>query len=275
MAKKQTKKAEVAQPEIKATNEMVEVVVEKPQPKKPKWEIKDRVYFLTGDSAPLTRIIKSSGIYYFDEEKGYERELMATENQRTPFVDEMEGMKRPARFIFRDGKLTIPRNKPVLQQILSLYHPKKDIAYYEYKPELIAEYQVEDIRTELDAMNAADSLSLDMAEAVMRAIIGSRVSEMSSKELRRDLLVQAKRNPALILDLIDDDNVMLRNIGIIATERNLLNLSSDQRTFTLGNTGRKLFTVPFDEHPYSALAAWFKTDEGMEILKGLEKRLNS
>ena len=42
MAKKQTKKAEVAQPEIKATNEMVEVVIEKPQPKKPEWEIKDK-----------------------------------------------------------------------------------------------------------------------------------------------------------------------------------------------------------------------------------------
>jgi hypothetical protein len=29
-----------------------------------------------------------------------------------------------------------------------------------------------------------------------------------------------------------------------------------------------------DEHPYSALAAWFKTDEGMEVFKTIEKRLN-
>jgi len=32
-------------------------------------------------------------------------------------------------------------------------------------------------------------------------------------------------------------------------------------------------TVPFDEHPYSALAAYFKTDEGMEVLGAIEKRL--
>ena len=32
-------------------------------------------------------------------------------------------------------------------------------------------------------------------------------------------------------------------------------------------------TVPFDEHPYSALAAWFKTDEGMEIYSNIEKRM--
>ena len=86
MAKKQTKKAEVAQPEIKATNEMVEVVIEKPQPKKPEWEIKDRMYVLNGRS-PLGYHLKSSGLYYFDEEAGYEREICYSRNQRTPFVD--------------------------------------------------------------------------------------------------------------------------------------------------------------------------------------------
>ena len=40
------------------------------------------------------------------------------------------------------------------------------------------------------------------------------------------------------------------------------------------SNNRKLMTVPFDEHPYSALASWFKTDEGMEVLNSIEKRLN-
>ena len=55
---------------------------------------------------------------------------------------------------------------------------------------------------------------------------------------------------------------------------NIIKLSPDQRTFTWGTTGRKLMNVPFDEHPYSALAAWFKTDEGLEAYGNLEKRLN-
>jgi hypothetical protein len=33
-------------------------------------------------------------------------------------------------------------------------------------------------------------------------------------------------------------------------------------------------TVPFDEHPYTALSHWFKTDEGMEIYSNIEKRFN-
>jgi hypothetical protein len=99
------------------------------------------------------------------------------------------------------------------------------------------------------------------------------VSEMSSKELKRDLLLYAKRNPQLLLDLVNDDNIQLRNVGIKATEMGLISLSPDQRTFVWNSNNRKLMNVPFDEHPYSALAAWFKTDEGMEIYSNIEKRL--
>ena len=38
-------------------------------------------------------------------------------------------------------------------------------------------------------------MEIDMAEAIMRVEIGSKVSEMSSKELKRDLLIFAKPIP--------------------------------------------------------------------------------
>ena len=108
----------------------------------------------------------------------------------------------------------------------------------------------------------------------MRVEIGSKVSELSSKELRRDLLLFARRSPNLMLELVTDKNVQLRNFGIKATEMGIIKLSTDQRTFSWGSNDRKLMNVPFDEHPYSALAAWFKTDEGMEIYSNIEKRMN-
>ncbi len=77
----------------------------------------------------------------------------------------------------------------------------------------------------------------------------------------------------LFLQLANDENVELRNIGIKAVNQGIISLSQDQRTFTYGSTGRKLMTVPFDEHPYSALAAFFKTDEGMEVYKHIIKKL--
>ena len=257
--------------------------METPKPKKVEtkstnpednWEIKDRMYYLTGNKSPLTYLMRGSNIYYFDEEKGYERELKYTSNQRTCFVDEMKGEQRLEHIIFRTGSLMVPKNKTVLQKLLSLYHPHKDKLYKEHQPKVIAENEIDVLEMEIKALNAAKNLDIDMAEAVMRVEIGSKVSEMSSKELRRDLLLYAKRNPGLFLELVNDENVVLRNFGIKATEMGILKLSSDQRTFSWGSNDRKLMNVPFDEHPYSALAAWFKTDEGMEIYSNIEKRLN-
>ena len=159
--------------------------------------------------------------------------------------------------------------------MLSLYHPHQGVLFEEHKPAQIAASEIDVLETEIAALNAAQNLDIDMAEAVMRVEVGSKVSEMSSKEIKRDLLLYAKRNPSLFLELVNDENVVLRNFGIKATEMGILKLSSDQRTFSWGSNDRKLMNVPFDEHPYSALAAWFKTDEGMEIYSNIEKRLSS
>ena len=277
MAKK--KKVEVEEPQIEET--VVEtVMVEKPKARervKPKneWEIKDRVYYLKGSKKPLSRTIKSTDIYWFDEEKGYERELKYCANQKTCFVDEMVGDQRLEHIIFRGGNLYVPKEKTVLQKLLSMYHPHRDKLFYEYQPQAIAEEEIDVLEMQVDALTAARNIDIDMAEAIMRVEKGSEVSKLSSKELRRDLLVFARNNPKLFLELADDENVMLRNFGIRAVEMGILRLSSDQRNFLWGSNGRKVMTIPFDEHPYTALAHWFKTDEGMEIYANIEKRLNN
>ena len=150
----------------------------------------------------------------------------------------------------------------------------RDKLFYEFKPQVEAANELDWLEVEADAMIVAKSLDVDKLEAVLRVEMGSKVSRMSSKELKRDALLFAKKNPVLFLELVEDENVELRNVGIKAVEAGILKLSQDQRTFSWGSNDRKLMTVPFDEHPYSALAVWFKTDEGMEIFKSIEKRLN-
>ena len=109
---------------------------------------------------------------------------------------------------------------------------KSPYSFVSFKPsKKIAETEIETLELEADAIIAARGLDIDMAEAIMRVELGSKVSKMSSKELKRDLLLFARRNPELFLDLLNDDNVVLRNFGIKAVEEGLLKLSSDQRTF--------------------------------------------
>jgi len=247
--------------------------METKQKKATAWQAKDRLYELKGNKIPPVYILKSRSMYWFDEELGMEREIKYCRNQQTVFVDEMKGPQRLGHIAFRNGKLLVEKEQVVLQKFLSIYHPKKDLVYEEYNAEKVAEADIDILELQLEAMNTAKALDIDRAEAVLRTEIGSDVAKMTSKELKRDLLIFAQSNPQLFLELVNDENINIRNIGIKAVEQNIIKLSDDQRTFKWASNGRKLMTVPFDENPYSALAAYFKTDEGIEIYQAVEKKL--
>ena len=244
-----------------------------------KWEIKDRLYYLKNNLSPLTFTLASKHssrhpLMYFDESLGYERELRYATNQISPFVDEQEGSATLAHIVFKNGVLMVPKQKQSLQRILSLYHPQRNILYAEQDQVAEAVNELEDIELEIEALNLAQQLDLDHAEAILRTELGSSVTKMTSKELKRDLMLLAKSNPALFISLAHDENVELRSFGIRAAEANIIKLSPDQKTFKWAANGKKLMEVPFDEHPYSALASWFKTDEGMAVYKSIEKKFS-
>ena len=249
-----------------------------PKPAKDAWEIKDRIYYLKGNKSPLTLTIPGRhttkhALLYFDPKTGKQREIRYATNQSSPFVDEQKGECTMGHIRFSDGTLTVRKEQQNLQKLLSLYHPLKGKLYDEFSAQEEAVDQLEILDMQIDAMNAARNIDIDQAEAILRVEIGSKVNTMSSKEIKRDLLLFSRTNPALFLSLAGDDNVQLRNVAIRATEAGIIKLSSDQRTFTWGSNGRKLMNVPFDENPYSAFAAFLKTDEGVEIYKSIDKKL--
>jgi hypothetical protein len=273
-----TKKAPAKKVEVAPQKEVVTKVAAPVQPTKPTWEIKDRNYYLLHNKSPLTYTVQSKHsrrfpLLWFDDVKMEQRELRYATNQNSPFRDEQKGDATLGHIIFKNGTLFVPKEKQALQKILSLYHPgvNKKFAEFDHVAEAVDELDFLDFQ--IDALNAAREMDIDMGEAIMRTELGSKVTSMTSKELKRDLLLFAKRNPGLFLELANDDNVQLRNVAIVAREQGIIALSSDQRTFTWATNGAKLMTVPFDENPYSAMAAYFKTDEGVDVFKSIEKKL--
>jgi hypothetical protein len=251
----------------------------KPQPSAPKWEIKDRTYILAGPHSPLTYTISSRHtsrfpLLWFDKDNGDQKELRYATNQNSVFVEDQKGESTLGHIIFKNGTLFVPKEKQNLQKLLSLYHPDLNKKYREFDPVITAGDDLDDMDIQLDAMNAAREMDIDQAEAILRVEIGSKVSKMTSKEIKRDLMLFARNNPDLFIDLANDENVQLRNVAIRAVEAGIVTLSQDQRTFLWTSNNRKLMTVPFDENPYSAMAAFFKTDEGIEVFRSIEKKID-
>ena len=84
--------------------------------------------------------------------------------------------------------------------MLSLYHPLKGLFFEEHDEVKIAESDVEYLNAEVDALIAARDLSVEEAEAILRVELGSKVSEMKSKEPFKEKLTA-------IIPLIKKENL--------------------------------------------------------------------
>ena len=237
------------------------------------FERKDRFYHLKGDGAPVARILKSKNISWYDPDLGFEREVMYTTNQTTPFVDEFKTKPKIGHIIVRDGVMKVPKEKTVLQWFLSYLSTEKGVVYEEQDAVKEATNELDVMDLGFEAEQLARSLDINALEAIVRTVPGTDVDTMTSSEIKRDAIVLSRNNPALFIELANDENLEIRNLGIKAERAGIISLSQDQRTFHWAETGRELCKVPFNERPFSALAAWFKTDDGFDVFKTVEAKL--
>mgnify|MGYP000577689474 FL=1 len=219
------KKATAENVEVAPQETAVKTAPVKKENTKPVFEFKDRTYYIATGKSPLVYTIPSrhsqrKPLLYFDKELGYARELRYATNQPSPLVDEQKGEVTLGRIVFRNGTLTVKKEDVALQKLLSIYHPFKDKVFKELDPVQDSVNELDWIEYELEALNIAKSMDVDYAEAVLRSEFGEKVVNLSSSELKRDLMIFAKRNPVLFIELANDDTIELRNTDRKSTRLN-------------------------------------------------------
>tara|TARA_R110002020_G_scaffold203837_2_gene407622 strand:+ start:757 stop:1494 length:738 start_codon:yes stop_codon:yes gene_type:complete len=244
-----------------------------------KLELKDRVYKLTRDRAPLSCIIPSrssrnAALLYFDEEQGINRTIRYAINQKSCFEDEQDGNAVVTPVIFEDGMLRVSRKNPVLQQFLH-HHPLNGKRFIEVDYGKDAEEEVEQLTAEVDALIEAKSLSIEQLENLGRVVFNKDVSKMTSSELRRDVLIFAKQNPSTFLNILSDPKLKLQSTVQLFFDNKLIAFRNKKREvyFNLEGNKKRLTTIPFGVDPIQYLADWFKSDDGVDVLVFLEKQL--
>jgi hypothetical protein len=239
----------------------------------------DKLYVLRRKFKPLSYMLPSKNtsrhnLFYFDEETNTNRALRYAKNQKSPFEDEQDGNLILEPIVFVDGALKVPKNNPVLQKFLS-YHPDNGSIFEEVNTEKDASSDIEKLNFELDAQLAARDLSVEQLETVARVLLGSKIDKMSTAELKRDVLIYSKRYPKEFLEMLNDPMLELQNTVAKILGNNLLTLRNKNRDvyYNLTQNKKKLLTVPYGEDPVFILASFFQSDEGIEVLRLLEKNL--
>lgn len=245
-----------------------------------KTNLKERIYLLKGGREPLTFVLQSrnsrrSPLLWFDEEKGINRALRYARNQRSPFEDEQDDNAIVEPIMFENGVLKVSKTDTVLQKFLEL-HPKNGSVFEEFVAERDAEKEIEEMNYEVDALIAAREMSIDKCEEILRELIGNRVENMTSKEVRRDILVFARNNPYDLLTMAGDPEVKMKNNIAQFFDMNIIQFRNKNKDvyFNLPNSKKRMLTVPEGEDGYDAVKAYFETEEGEPIYNKLCRELD-
>jgi len=238
----------------------------------------DKVYKLKIGN-PLSYTLASRNhprfpLMWFDEKNNVNRALRYATNQKSPFEDEQDGNAIIEPIIFEDGFLRVPKNNPVLQQFLH-YHPLNGVVFAEVDKEKDAAAEVEDLDLEIEALVEAKQLSLDQIETLTRVMFGKDPSTVSTAELKRDILVFAKREPKEFLAILNDPELKFQAKVRLFFENKLLILRNGDKEvwFNTATNKKKMLSVPFGEDPYDMVAHFLQSDDGIDSLKMLEATL--
>ena len=236
----------------------------------------DKTYKLKSNATPISFTLPSRNttrfpLMHFDEEQNMNRALRYARNQKSPFEDEQDGNFLLEPIIFDDGFLSVPRTNPVLQQFLH-YHPLNGHSFVEVDKTVDAAQEVEDLNFEVDALIEARQLTIEQLEVVSRVMFQKDVTNVSTAELRRDVLIYAKKEPRSFLEILNDPLLKLQSNVQLFFAHNLLQFRNGQREvwFNTKSNKKKMMSIPFGEDPFETVALFLKSDDGIEVLKFLE-----
>jgi len=247
-----------------------------------KLEPKDRTYLLKLQEAPLSYYIAHKDtprkrLLYYDEETNANHPLRYARNSRSPFQDDQDANVIVEPIVFEDGVLTVPKSNPVLQEFL-YYHPGNNTEFYEFDAERDAQEDVKELFSEIDALLLARDLAdkdLSTLEAIARLVLNGNVDLMSSAEIKRDMMLFAKRYPQDFMEAASDPLLKVNNMAARAFSTGYFTFRGNKDIhFNLKDNKKRLMTVPFGHDHIHALASHLQSDEGIELFKFLEEKFS-
>ena len=239
--------------------------------------LKDKIYRLTGATAPLSYIINSRNtqrkpLLYFDGSRN--RALRYASNQASIFQDEQDDNAILEPIIFEDGMLFVGRTNPLLQEFLH-HHPGSGSLFVEIDDEKDATEEVDILDAQLEAQVQAKELTIDMLETIGRIALSLNVDRLSTAELKRDVRLFARNHPLDFLDTLQDPMLKLQSFSSKCLAEGLLVFKNKSKDiyYNLPGNKKKLISIPFGETPVYVLSSFFQTNEGVEVMTMIEGKL--
>lgn len=211
----------------------------------------------------------NSPLVYWDEQNQRNRSLRYARNQKSVFMDEQDEFAITEPIIFEDGELRVASTNPILIDFLRK-HPRFNQEFYEWDPQKEAKEKYDLEEAILDTKIAVRALNIDKQKSLIRLHTNyttSHLDKMSPEDIKYTMMKLVENNPFEIMEAIDDPETEIDDVATRAVRDGYVSIRNNGRDihYNLEGNKKRALVVPFGEDPVSALSAWLKTDEGLEL----------
>lgn len=232
-----------------------------------------KVYQMIGNKGGIFFKLRSKNISVYDEKMKLVRQIRYCPGEPSIYVDEQSQISKLEHVVFENKILSVPYDKPNLQQFLDLHPDNKanggsvfELANDEKKSEL--ELEAEFATT--DAISLIKSKSIDDLLPVAMALnINTNQSDLS---IKRALVQAAKRNASQFMGLIDSPMVMARTTVAQSFDFQIIEQRSGAVVWF--DTGKLIVSVPVGQDKTEVMTRFVMTDKGSSVLSELERQLD-
>ena len=218
--------------------------------------------------------LKSGNLSVYDKESDTVRGIQYCPQEPSVFKDEQSQGALKGHVIFRNKMLLVERTKPNLLKFLEL-HPGNAAnggsLFKKVEKEKNTEQEVEREFLINDAVTIVKSRPID--ELLALAMSLKIDTNQKNIEIKRELVLQAKRNPKKFLSMLDNPLVNARSSVKQAFDFNIL--KDRGGAVVWHDTGKMIVAVPVGQDATEVVTRFAMTDQGAAVLKAIEDELEA
>jgi hypothetical protein len=214
-----------------------------------------------------------TNVTVFDKEQNKVRQIRYAPNEPSIYVEDQSEHAQREHIVFRDKMLFVPIEKPNLLQFL-LSHPDNRAngggLFEMIDKSRSAEEDLEREFTQFDAISMVRDK--DISELLPVAMFLGINTKRKSAEIRRDLLMDAKKSPARFVELFDNPQVKCKSAVMQAVEFQILREKADGMYWFDSN--RLIITAAAGLDPVDVMSRFCLTEKGAPVYDRLLEELD-
>jgi len=214
-----------------------------------------------------------TNVTVFDKEQNKVRQIRYAPNEPSIYVEDQSEHAQREHIVFRDKMLFVPVEKPNLLQFL-LSHPDNRAngggLFEMIDKSRSAEEDLEREFTQFDAISMVRDK--DISELLPVAMFLGINTKRKSAEIRRDLLMDAKKNPTRFVELFDNPQVKCKSAVLQAIDFQILNKKADGMYWF--DTNRLIVTAAAGLDPVDVMTRFCLTEKGAPVYDRLLEELD-